>query len=718
TTNANGCDSTATLNLTINNSNTGSSTESASGSYDWGGVTYTTSGTYTNTYTNASGCDSIHTLNLTITNCDSTLTVSACDSYSWNDTVYTQSGTYSYTVLGSTSSSSFLGLSVETHSTKPTGETVYRLYADLDSSNHTLFGLAGTATNALTVNTTTTFFQDGSSFGGDIQSDIDSGLLAIGTPPFDNLIYDSWWTLGDSYDNNPTQLGDWTFGAGNFSLGGSFATQGALARIPTETECFGVFNSSTGTYRVLLGQFTTDGDVSGYVNLEGNNSSNTNSWSADNISFSSTGGSSNNNSNSNSSGCDSTYTLNLTIDNSTSSSISVTECDTYTWNGETYTTSGVYTFVSTNANDCDSTATLNLTINNSNTGSSSESASGSYDWGVVTYTTSGTYTNTYTNASGCDSIHTLNLTITNCDSTLTVSACDSYSWNDTVYTQSGTYSYTVLGSTSSSSFLGLSVETHSTKPTGETVYRLYADLDSSNHTLFGLAGTATNALTVNTTTTFFQDGSSFGGDIQSDIDSGLLAIGTPPFDNLIYDSWWTLGDSYDNNPTQLGDWTFGAGNFSLGGSFATQGALARIPTETECFGVFNSSTGTYRVLLGQFTTDGDVSGYVNLEGNNSSNTNSWSADNISFSSTGGSSNNNSNSNSSGCDSTYTLNLTIDNSTSSSISVTECDTYTWNGETYTTSGVYTFVSTNANDCDSTATLNLTINPSTTSSVDVT
>ena len=44
--------------------------------------------------------------------------------------------------------------------------------------------------------------------------------------------------------------------------------------------------------------------------------------------------------------------------------------------------------------------------------------------------------------------------------------------------------------------------------------------------------------------------------------------------------------------------------------------------------------------------------------------------------------------------------------------------TWNGQTYTASGVYTNVTTNANGCDSTATLNLTINPSTTSSVDVT
>ena len=80
------------------------------------------------------------------------------------------------------------------------------------------------------------------------------------------------------------------------------------------------------------------------------------------------------------------------------STSTVVECDTYTWNGTTYTSSGTYTWVGTNAAGCDSTATLNLTINNSST------------------------------------------------STSTVVACDSYTWNDSTYTQSGVYSYTGGGS--------------------------------------------------------------------------------------------------------------------------------------------------------------------------------------------------------------------------------------------------------------------------------
>ncbi len=63
-----GCDSTITIDLTITNSNTGSETMTECNSYTWNtnGQTYTQSGQYTAVLTNASGCDSTVTLNLTI----------------------------------------------------------------------------------------------------------------------------------------------------------------------------------------------------------------------------------------------------------------------------------------------------------------------------------------------------------------------------------------------------------------------------------------------------------------------------------------------------------------------------------------------------------------------------------------------------------------------------------------------------------------------------
>jgi hypothetical protein len=95
-TNAAGCDSTATLVLTINNSTTGTDVQTACDSYTWiDGVTYTANNnTATFVLTNAAGCDSLVTLNLTITtsptavatdNLDATITASAGTAYQWID---------------------------------------------------------------------------------------------------------------------------------------------------------------------------------------------------------------------------------------------------------------------------------------------------------------------------------------------------------------------------------------------------------------------------------------------------------------------------------------------------------------------------------------------------------------------------------------------------------------------------------------------------------
>jgi hypothetical protein len=138
-------------------------------------------------------------------------------------------------------------------------------------------------------------------------------------------------------------------------------------------------------------------------------------------------------------GCDSTATLVLTINNSTTSNTTQTACDSYTWNGQTYTQSGTYIFTTTNAVGCDSTATLVLTINNSTTSSTSQTACGTYTWNGQTYTQSGTYTYNTTNSAGCDSTATLILTINafptatvtdNGDGTGTASSGSTYQWID------------------------------------------------------------------------------------------------------------------------------------------------------------------------------------------------------------------------------------------------------------------------------------------------
>src|SRR3989339_836578 len=94
-TNAAGCDSIVTLDLTINNSISGTDVITACDSYIWiDGNTYTESNnTATFTLTNATGCDSIVTLDLTINHSvDGTDVITACDSYTWIDgNTYTES---------------------------------------------------------------------------------------------------------------------------------------------------------------------------------------------------------------------------------------------------------------------------------------------------------------------------------------------------------------------------------------------------------------------------------------------------------------------------------------------------------------------------------------------------------------------------------------------------------------------------------------------------
>jgi hypothetical protein len=114
-TNASGCLSTKTLYLTINQPTNTSETIINCGNYTWpeNGQTYTQSGTYTSTFTNASGCLSTKTLILTINQTSSSvLTETALDSYVLNGQTYTQSGTYTQVLPNSAGCDSTITLNL------------------------------------------------------------------------------------------------------------------------------------------------------------------------------------------------------------------------------------------------------------------------------------------------------------------------------------------------------------------------------------------------------------------------------------------------------------------------------------------------------------------------------------------------------------------------------------------------------------------------------
>ena len=136
-----------------------------------------------------------------------------------------------------------------------------------------------------------------------------------------------------------------------------------------------------------------------------------------------------------------TETLDLTITPSMTNTTPISACGTYTWanNGQIYTTSGIYSGTTVNC----VTQVINLIITPNSESTISVSACGVYAWNGQTYTTSGIYFNN--NNSNCLT-ETLDLTITpSSTNTTTIVSPSSFTWGNTgiTYTSSGFY----MGST-------------------------------------------------------------------------------------------------------------------------------------------------------------------------------------------------------------------------------------------------------------------------------
>jgi len=308
-------------------------------------------------------------------------------------------------------------------------------------------------------------------------------------------------------------------------------------------------------------------------------------------------------------GCTLTETLHLTINQSESSEVTVTECDSYTWHNQTYTTSGNYTYTGTTAAGCPLTETLHLTINQSENNEVTVTECDSYTWHGQTYTTSGNYTYTGTTAAGCTLTETLHLTINQSESNeVTVTECDSYTWHGQTYTTSGNYTYT--GTTAAGC------------PLTET---LHLTINQSEN----------NEVTVTEC-----------------------------------DSYTWHGQTYTTS-----------GNYTYTGTTATGCTL----TETLYLTINQSENNEYTVSsCTPYTWNGQTystSGVYTYDGSTSE----------------------------GCDLHEVLNLTINSVITNDIYETACESYTWtdgSGQTYTESGEYEY-SFSTSTCDSTVILHLNI-----------
>jgi Secretion system C-terminal sorting domain len=503
-TNAEGCDSVVTLNLTVNYSNTGTDVQTACDSSTWiDGITYTSSNsTATHILTNAVGCDSVVTLNLTVNYSNTgTDTQTACDSLTWIDGItYTSSNSTATHILTNVSgcdSVVTLNLTVNYSNTGTDVQTACDSFTWIDgltytSSNsqasYTLTNVSG-CDSVVTLNLTVNY----SNTGTDVQTACDSFTWIDGitytasnstaTHILTNMLgCDSVVTLNltVNYSNTGTDVQ---------TACDSFTWIDGLTYTASNSTATHILTNVAGCDSVVTLNLTVNYSNTG---IDVQTACDSFTW-IDGLTYTS--------SNStathiltNMLGCDSVVTLNLTVNYSNTGTDVQTACDSYTWiDGLTYTSSNsTATHILTNAVGCDSIITLNLTVNYSNTGTDVQTACDSYTWiDGITYTSSNsTATHILTNVVGCDSVVTLNLTVNYSNTGTDVqTACDSFTWIDGLtYTSSNntaTYTLTNVAGCDSIVTLDLTVQ-------GSPVANAGGDAVICSNESYTLNGSATN----------------------------------------------------------------------------------------------------------------------------------------------------------------------------------------------------------------------------------
>lgn len=145
-------------------------------------------------------------------------------------------------------------------------------------------------------------------------------------------------------------------------------------------------------------------------------------------------------------GCDSIVTVNLQVDDALINELTETICegDTYTVGGNNYSVTGMYEDNFITAEGCDSIVRLDLTVIPTVFTSLTERicAGETFEAGGMSFTESGIFTTTIPAVSGCDSVITLNLTVIDIEDTpVSASICDTgaYIIGDSTFTIAGTY---------------------------------------------------------------------------------------------------------------------------------------------------------------------------------------------------------------------------------------------------------------------------------------
>ena len=424
-----GCDSIATLNLAVNNAVTSTTDITLCNSqlpYTWNSNSYNAAGSYNITLVSSSGCDSVATLNLTVNNAvTSTTDVTLCNTqlpYSWNSNSYNAAGSYTVTLVSSTGCDSIATLNLTVNNTVASNTDINicpvqlpytwngNTYNAAGSYNVTLASSSGCdsiATLNLVVSSVVTSTTDitictaqlpyswnGNTYNAAGQYNVTltnvAGCDSIATL---NLTVNNTLTSNTGIVICNTQL-PYSWNSNSYNAAGSYTVT-----LVSSAGC-----DSIATLNLAVNNTVTSTTDITICNTQLPYSWNSNSYNAAgsyNVTLVS------------STGCDSVATLNLTVNNAVTSTTDIAICNTqlpYSWNSNFYNAAGSYTVTLVSTTGCDSVATLNLTVNNavtSNTDISICNAQLPYSWNGNTYNAPGSYNVILASSSGCDSVATL-----------------------------------------------------------------------------------------------------------------------------------------------------------------------------------------------------------------------------------------------------------------------------------------------------------------------
>ena len=409
--NAGGCDSTANLVLTVKANSTSSNTLSICPSalpYTWNGLTFNAAGTQTAHLLNAAGCDSAATLVLSLkATSTSANTLSVCLSqlpYSWNGLTFNAAGTQTahLTNAAGCDSAATLVLTIKANSTSATSASI------CEGGSYTFNGSTYTSAGTYIAHLTNAAGCDS------------AASLVLTVNPKPNAGSDAVVCSTESvkfYNSVGWHIGGWSPLSTNPS-GASFTQIDVLNSVATYTGASaGVYsyvlnNSITGCSDTM--NVTVKAATSSTTTISVCGSSLPYTWNG--TSYNAAGSYTIHLTNA--VNCDSAATLVLAVKETSTSSTVVSVCSKslpYVWNGTSYNTTGSYTIYLKNAAGCDSAATLVLTVSSSSTSTTTKTICSNelpYSWNGLSFIAAGAQTANLTNAAGCDSSATLVLSVT------------------------------------------------------------------------------------------------------------------------------------------------------------------------------------------------------------------------------------------------------------------------------------------------------------------